>query len=144
MRFDTLSYSAMRWLAAAAAAGAFVVTLSVQTVRGASISAPAVAASVETAITSDSTPATVPTGGGKLTAVSVPPLRAPVRHKARHHRAAPAAPQPATAPVSAPAVTPVATPVPAPPAAPVVTAPPPAPAPKPKAPSRGAGFDSSG
>jgi outer membrane biosynthesis protein TonB len=142
MRLDTLTYGAMRWMVAAAAAGAFVVTLSVQTVRGDSVAAPA-AASVETAITSDSTPA-VPAGAGKLVAVSVPGLRAPVPHKPRHH-AAPA-PTPATELVSAPAVTP--TPVPVPTAAPpAAVAPPPAPAktpPKPAAPAHGPGFDSSG
>jgi hypothetical protein len=141
MRLDTLTYSAMRWLVAAAAAGAFVVTLSVQTVRGDSVAAPA-AASVETAITSDSTPA-VPSAG-KLVAVSLPGLRAPVRHKARH-RAAPA-PKAVTELVAAPAVTPTPAPVPTA-APPVAAAPPPAPArpaPKPPSPAHGPGFDSSG
>lgn len=153
MRLDTLSYSAMRWLVAAAAASAFVVALSVQTVRGASISAPAVAAGVETAIASDSTPGTAPRGGGKLVAVGVPALRAPKPrpHKGRHHRVAPAAPAPVTALVATPAATPTpvpaVAPVSAPPAAPVVRTPLAAPvhaAPKPKAPARGQGFDSSG
>jgi hypothetical protein len=150
MRLDTLSYSAMRWLAAAAAAAAFVVALSVQTVRGASISSPAVAAGVETAITSDSTPATVPAGGGRLTAVSVPALRLPVHHRARHHRTAPPARPLADTLVSTPAAAPAPTPVPVATAAPVVSAPaapvpaPAKPAPKPPAPAHGPGFDSSG
>jgi 2-oxoglutarate dehydrogenase E2 component (dihydrolipoamide succinyltransferase) len=150
MRANAISHATLRWIAAAGAAGAFVATLSVQTVRGDTPVTATPRAGIESAI-SDSTPGSVSTGDGRLVAVSVPALRLPPRpaHKA-HRRAAPPAPASAPQLVDAPVATPTPAPAPAPAAPPapvvqpVVTAPPPPAPPKPKPPSRGPGFDSSG
>lgn len=132
MSAHAIPSSAIRWLAAAGAAGAFVTGLSVRATSH--VATPSSAARVQEAV-SDSV-ATVPASAHTLRVVALPPLKLPKPPPRR--RLAPATPPQAPAPppptlVSAPA-------------APVVVAPRPA-SPPPSTPSpaaRGPVFDSSG
>jgi hypothetical protein len=148
---NALHTSALRWLGAALAACAFVVTLSVQTVRAAGdVPVTRTATNLSAVIAESDDVAALPAAEPvSLRAVAVPALRAPVvRHKPRRHRSAPAASKLVVAVAPTPvAPAPVPTPPPAP--APVVVAPAPvvtrAPVAKPPAaPARGPAFDSAG
>jgi hypothetical protein len=141
-----ISPYALRWLAAAGAAGAFVVGISAQAVRGHATPPAGAGGDGVGAAISDLGPASAPPGAPGLLAVSLPSMISPP--KPRHHRVVPAAtPAPvlvAATPVPSATPVPAATPAPVVSAPPVVTTPPPPPAPKPSAPAKGPSFDSSG
>jgi hypothetical protein len=132
-------------MAAAGAAGAFVVGISAQAVRGhvTPAAADGSAAAVRAAV-SDITTVNPPSGAPSLRAVTIPSMRNAPRPPKPAKPSTPAAPVlVAATPTPAPAAP---APAPAAPAPVVAPAPPPpvkAPS-KPSTPARGPGFDSSG
>jgi hypothetical protein len=143
---------ALRWIVAAAAALAFMTTLSIQTVRGGSVP-PGLPAADASELIGDAIPAAAPQTSVLLHPVSIPALR---QRPHRRHRGRAAVRRPAASRVVRPVAPPVAspTPHPAPARVPMVAAPPPpppilpaSPSPKPNPsapPPRGPSFDLSG
>lgn len=132
MTSHAITSAAVRWLAVAGAAGAFVTGLSVRATSG-DDTARSSHHRVQAAV-SDSV-AAVPVTVRKLRVVAVPGLKLPKPKKP----ATPATPPTPIAPATPPPTL-VTSPAPAPPPA----APAPRPAPQPSAPERGPVFDSSG